>query len=127
MRSISRRKIRTHIEWNVEIQISSASGPTSVSIRSRISRAALFVKVIASTFHGATPFSPSKYAIRCVNTRVLPLPAPAINRSGPFVVCTAFCCCGFKPFNNLSVILIYACTYSPFTALTVFNAAFISS
>ena len=44
----SRRSIRAHIEWNVRIHIPPAAPePTSCSTRSRISRAALFVNVIA--------------------------------------------------------------------------------
>ncbi|MNW51988.1 hypothetical protein D3C74_294890 [compost metagenome] len=53
IRSISRRRIRTHIEWNVDTQISRPSEPpTSRDTRSCISRAALFVKVIARIPHG---------------------------------------------------------------------------
>src|SRR5688572_32417935 len=33
-------------------------------------------------------------------TRVLPLPAPARMSTGPSVVCTASCCCGFKSFDK---------------------------
>ena len=65
-------------------QILSLPRPTSLSTRSRISPAALLVKVIARIFQGATPCS-IRYATRCVSTRVLPEPAPAKIRSGPSV------------------------------------------
>src|SRR6266852_825115 len=64
--------------------------------RKRISSAALLVKVTARIFHGATPFSAIRYAIRCAMTRVLPEPAPARISSGPSVCWTAICCSGFK-------------------------------
>ena len=43
------RRIRTHVEWNVETHMDLALGPTSCTTRSRISAAALLVKVIART------------------------------------------------------------------------------
>ena len=43
----SARKIRTHAEWKVEIHIVRATPPSICSKRSRISFAALFVKVMA--------------------------------------------------------------------------------
>ncbi len=48
----SRRRIRTQAEWNVDTHMCRAAGPTSAATRSRISAAALFVKVIASTSPG---------------------------------------------------------------------------
>ena len=45
--SASRRRMRTHAEWNVEIHMPSATEPISDSARSRISAAALLVNVIA--------------------------------------------------------------------------------
>ena len=67
------------------------------------------MKVIASTFHGATPFHQvnTQYDVL---TRVLPLPAPAINRSGPFVVCTAFVA---VDLNRLITYLSYSYTPAP--------------
>lgn len=58
--SISLRKMRTHIEWKVDIHTSSAAPPMIPAILSFISRAALLVNVIAKMFHGATCFSASK-------------------------------------------------------------------
>ena len=99
------------------IQISSASGPTSVSIRSRISRAALFVKVIASTFHGATPFHQvnTQYDVLThVSYHYLHLPLIEVVHSLFVLLFVAV------DLNRLIIyLLIYACTYSPFTALTV--------
>src|SRR5262249_6498818 len=65
------------------------AGRTSASTRSRISCAALFVNVTAITERGGTPSMPSRYAIRCAMTLVLPLPAPASTSTGPLVVVTA--------------------------------------
>ena len=45
----SRRSSRAHSEWNVESQIWRQSSPSSCSTRPRISSAALFVNVTAST------------------------------------------------------------------------------
>ena len=70
--------------------------PTRPSTLSRISPAALLVKVMAMMFHGRTPQCSIKYAIRQVSTLVLPEPAPARISSGPSVCCTASRCCGFN-------------------------------
>ena len=43
------RRIRTHVEWNVDTHMERARGPTSATTRSRISAAALLVNVIART------------------------------------------------------------------------------
>ena len=103
IRSTNLRRIRTHIEWKVETHIRSPEpGPSNPSIRSRISRAALFVNVMAKILDGYTCFSTTKYAIRCVNTRVFPEPAPAIMSKGPSVVLTARACSGFMPFSKSS-------------------------
>ena len=45
----SRRSSRAQSEWNVDSQTPFASSPSSDSTRSRISPAALFVNVTAST------------------------------------------------------------------------------
>ncbi len=66
-----------------------------LSIRSRISPAALFVNVIAMIWYGLTPFSSIKYAARCVSTLVLPEPAPANMSTGPSVWQTARSCISF--------------------------------
>ena len=87
--------------------MSFALSPTSNSILSFISFAALFVNVIANIFHGNTFFSCNKYAILCVNTFVFPLPAPAITRHGPSVFTTASYCLSFNPFNISSIIFSF--------------------
>ena len=59
-----------------------ATGPTSSATRSFISPAALLVNVIASIPNGDTRCSATRYATRCVSTRVLPEPAPATTSIG---------------------------------------------
>jgi len=80
-RTIARPKL-----WNVDIETAedAAEAPACFSAfcaRSRISRAALFVNVIATIFDGSTPRS-TRCATFAVMTRVLPLPAPASTSSG---------------------------------------------
>ena len=88
--------MRPHAEWKVRIQIARAIGPSIVIRRSRISPAALFVKVIARISFGLTPIAEIRWATRCVSTRVLPEPAPAITSSGPSVCRTASRWAGFR-------------------------------
>ena len=57
-------------------------------MRSRISEAALLVKVTARMFSGAIPTC-SMFEIRQVTVRVLPVPAPARIRTGPSSEATA--------------------------------------
>ena len=57
---MSRRRIRTQTEWNVESQMPVASAPSSFSTRSRISPAALFVNVTARMPSGAMPHAPTR-------------------------------------------------------------------
>jgi hypothetical protein len=52
--------------------------------------------VTARIFQGATSLTPTRYAIRCARTRVLPEPAPARISSGPSVVVTARACSGLR-------------------------------
>ncbi|MNS37050.1 hypothetical protein D3C72_692520 [compost metagenome] len=104
IRSISLRKIRTHMEWKVDTQMSRPCGPTSLDTLSCISLAALLVNVIAKILHGAALRVAIRWAIRCVSTRVLPLPAPAIIRSGPSVASAASFCWGLS--------LLIACSMS---------------
>ena len=92
---MSRLSILTQDEWNVLTHISLAASPTTVVTLSLISLAALFVKVIASIFHGLTPFA-IRFAILTVSAPVFPEPAPARIRTGPSVFNTAFFCIGFK-------------------------------
>ena len=81
--------MRPQAAWNVRIQIARAIGPSIAVSRSRISPAALFVKVIARISFGFTPIAEVRCATRWVSTRVLPEPAPAITSSGPSVCSTA--------------------------------------
>ena len=67
--------------------------PTSFSSRSRISLAALLVKVIARIRQGDM-FS------CCTITRVFPLPGPANISSGPCVVVTALRCGSLSPASK---------------------------
>ena len=86
------------MEWKVPSQRSpSAEGPIRWVIRSRISRAALLVKVTASNSHGLARPVARIWASRVVSTRVLPVPAPASTSTGPSVVSTASRCSGFRP------------------------------
>ena len=78
--------MRTQALWKVITHIALARGPTSDDTRSRISAAALLVKVMASTWPGCTPRAASRWAMRCASTRVLPEPAPATMSSGPALV-----------------------------------------
>ena len=56
----SARRMRTHIEWNVDTHIARARGPTREATRSFISPAALLVKVIARISPGCAPRAPSR-------------------------------------------------------------------
>ena len=94
--SPSRRNIRAQRLWKVPIATSRADSPIISCRRSRISAAALFVKVTARIFHGATPSCWISQAMRWVMTRVFPEPAPASTRSGPAVVVTARRCASFS-------------------------------
>src|SRR5215207_7140183 len=98
----SARRIRTHIEWNVETHIARARGPTSAATRSFISPAALLVKVIARISPGWAPRCASRCAIRYVRTRVLPEPAPATMSSGAPACSTAARCAGLSSSSSLS-------------------------
>src|SRR5210317_1556860 len=96
-RSCSARRIRTHAEWKVEIHIPVAASPINPLMRSRISPAALLVKVMARIWLGHASRVCSKPAIRLVKTLVFPEPAPAtIKRAGPRYS-TASACRGFNP------------------------------
>ncbi len=76
------RRILLQIEWKVPIHKCFARASTIFSIRSRISRDALLVKVTAKIRAGDTPSAISR-AIRAVITRVFPDPAPAKISIGP--------------------------------------------
>src|SRR6185503_8534228 len=96
----SRRRMRTQRLWKVEIQLCSRCPASSVSVRAFISPAALLVKVTARICSEGTPRSSTRWAMRCVITRVLPLPAPARISTGPSVASTASRCCSFSPSTS---------------------------
>src|SRR6185436_9260026 len=81
--------------WKVPTLTAFALSPASAVTRSRISPAALFVKVTARIENGSTPRA-SRWAMRAVITRVLPVPAPASTSSGPSVASTASRCAGLR-------------------------------
>src|SRR5437867_13426384 len=92
--------MRTHRLWNVEIQLLTAWPGSSASVRAFICPAALLVKVTARMRSEGTPWSRTRWAMRWVMTRVLPLPAPARMRTAPSVASTASRCCGLSPANS---------------------------
>src|SRR3954471_19712576 len=98
----SARRIRTHIEWNVETHIDRARGPTSAATRSFISPAALLVKVVARIGPAVTPRSAYRKGTRWVRARFLPEPAPATMSNGPPEWTTAARCWGFKPSRSVA-------------------------
>ena len=97
---LSRRRMRTQALWKVMTHMALARGPTSCSTRSFISPAALLVKVIARIWPGWTPRSASRWAMRCVSTRVLPEPAPATMSSGEPECTTAARWLSFSPSSS---------------------------
>jgi hypothetical protein len=78
--------------WKVPIQSAELGMPRSCAMRPRISPAALFVNVTARMPCGDTPSTWISQAIRCVSTRVLPLPAPASTSTGASGAVTAARC-----------------------------------
>ena len=74
-------------------------GPTRATTRSRISAAALLVKVTARIDREAVPRS-MRRAMRWVTTRVLPEPAPASTSMGPISCSTAARCEGLRPADT---------------------------
>src|SRR5438105_9476111 len=97
------RRMRTHAEWNVAMSgARMPAGASSASTRRAISPAAWLAKVTARTWRGCTPRTPSRWAMRCAMTRVLPLPAPASTSSGPSPARTASRCGGFRSSRRWS-------------------------
>src|SRR3990167_5607696 len=94
----SSRSRRTPSAWKVQISTLRASRPTSCLARSRISAAALLVKVMAAMRSAASPALMSR-PILCVITRVLPEPAPASTRQGPPRWFTASSWARFRPWD----------------------------
>src|SRR6516165_5832139 len=90
------RSRRCAMPWNVPIHSDAPGMPSSRSMRERISPAALLVKVTASTPCGETPSAWMSQAMRCISTRVLPLPAPASTSTGPSGAVTAARCASFS-------------------------------
>lgn len=95
--------MRTQLEWNVDTHMDCTRFATIRPTRSRISAAALLVKVMARIWPGLTSRAASRYAIRRVSTAVLPEPAPATMSSGAPRWATAARCCGFRPSSNASL------------------------
>src|SRR5579863_6322023 len=118
--SPSLRNSRTQNEWNVEIcgGLSRFISSSSEATRERISPAALLVNVTARTADAGTCFALIRCEMRCVMTRVLPLPAPARIRTGPSVVSTASRCWGLRPERKSTTdhfrtgAFLYASAYS---------------
>ena len=77
----------------------STASPTSRPTRSRISRAALLVKVTDRISDGHALRVKSRCASRAVSAAVLPVPAPASISTGPSVVSTASRWGGLRPFR----------------------------
>src|SRR5260221_11849335 len=94
--------MREHAAWNVDTHMRCPTGPSNCATRSRISPAALLVNVIARISNGDAPISATRYARRCVNTRVLPDPAPATTSTGPGGSVTASYWAGFSPERSSS-------------------------
>src|SRR5271157_1414481 len=100
------RNSRAQKPWNVPTQ--TLEFGTRASIRWRISPAALFVKVMARTLSGAIPEC-SRWATRRVMTRVLPDPAPARTKRGPWTCVTASRWAGVKS-SSKSIEIDTSCT-----------------
>src|SRR6478672_8928689 len=94
--------MREHIEWKVDTHMRCATGPTSSATRVFISPAALLVNVMAARPNGDTRCSAIRNAMRCVSTRVLPDPAPAMTTIGPSGADAASRCTGFRPSSTAS-------------------------
>src|SRR5829696_2799891 len=92
-RDQKKRSCRKAAAWNV---LAWTPGNPRAASRSRISVAALSVKVTTSTWPGWTAPVAIAYATRLEITRVLPVPAPARMHNGPAVVSTASRCAGFR-------------------------------
>ncbi len=79
--------MRAATEWKVPSHgMPSSAPPDSLPTRSRISRAALLVKVTARIWLGHARRVAIRWARRAVSAAVLPVPAPARTSTGPSVV-----------------------------------------
>ena len=101
MASASSRNIRTHMAWKVQTHMPRVPSGKMAARRSRISAAALLVKVMARICQGRTPSSAIMWAMRMVRTRVFPEPAPARTSRGPRVVSTASRWAGLSPSRSM--------------------------
>ncbi len=90
------RRKRLHRPWKVPIHMPRTATGSMADRRVSISLAALLVKVTASTPPGETWPVCSSQAMRVVNTRVLPEPAPARIRAGTAGSVTAASCSGLR-------------------------------
>src|SRR5512139_532954 len=90
------RSRRLHRPWKVPIHMPRGFTASIAARRVSISRAALLVKVTASTPAGDTAPCLSSQAMRVVSTRVLPLPAPARISAWPSGSVTAASCSGLR-------------------------------
>src|SRR3954468_24129681 len=93
-------------EWKVMTHMARVARPTSSSTRSRISCAALLVKVMARISSARAWPVRSRYAMRCVSTRVLPDPAPARMSRGPSPCVTASRWGSFRPSSRASILAV---------------------
>ena len=91
-----RRSRRWQMPWKVPIQSGADGRPSCVSMRCRISAAALLVNVTARMPCGDTPSTCTSHSTRWVSTRVLPLPAPASTSVGSSGALTACRCASFS-------------------------------
>ena len=92
------RSMRDATEWKVPAVICLAlSSPTEAMSLSRISRAALLVKVMHKMCDGGTPSSLMRCVTRPTSTRVLPEPGPARTFMGAMGATIAEICCSFMP------------------------------
>ena len=74
--------------WKVPTVILLPLSPTTETILSFISLAALFVKVVNNIFEGSIPLAIIYWALAII-TLVLPAPAVAVVSAGPFICLTA--------------------------------------
>ena len=100
-RSPQRRRSTSEKRWKVPTKVGSGRIPRSFSTRSRISPAALLVKVTATIADGSIPTSFTNQATRWVMTRVLPEPAPASTSCAPSPWVTAARCSSLRLVSGL--------------------------
>ena len=103
--SMNIRRKKAAVEWNVPTMgnlfsrnglIHSGFIQSFFAILSRISLAALLVNVTQNMERGSMWCSCIIDTTRSVIVWVFPDQAQALMRSGPWMVCTASCCCGLR-------------------------------